>query len=781
MKRVINDSSIWDLHIHSCKSPKSSGEFQKMCVTDFIDKLLEIFSDYPELDLISFTDHNYISYDVYKEFLARKTNINLIPGIEIDVSIDGIKDSKHLVFYFNIKELDKLKTFSEQINKFLEGKSNVNINELLQFLISTKIEFLISPHAFKQGKRSINYDWNDEVIAKDNMHKFMDQFFCFWEVGGYSEIAKAVEFLKEFDSEELISIISFSDSSDEKKLREYLSNPPQYFKSLPTFKGVQLAGTDVRRILKYPRKLDPNNSGNIIGYIEINNEKIELSDQLNVIVGGRGSGKSLLLDNMALHMLSDIREKERLNDDRIKFLDTLPMSLMNLDNKKIAIDSKKIDFYDQSYVSKIFNSKDSNKEIESYFKDEFDELGELNLENKKQEVQLKFKEFLNNNKVIKPNDNISDFIGKYKIIDEKEVNLRFKKTEIKEKKLIEFNLEDAIKYSKDKSKLIPKELKDNKEVNEALFNLLRVINSEVSKYNIRREQENFENIIKKKFILYLENKNASIKEKNKQEELFIQHLKYEYSKYEERADLVNAIIKMNNEYKEEEVLSDIKEGIDGSKFKFEKKIIYDSPLNYFRQLCIKYLGVKVKEYSLEELCNIFIFHLEEELKTSKTIEDFISDLKTLNNYKMEYQCNILYGKTDDKLENISKMSPGTQTNILMEYIVSKDTKLPLLIDQPEDNIDNETIYTKLTTWFRKLRLKRQVIVVTHDANVVINADADNVIIANKKSDNNFTYDYGALEYGNILNRISVILDGGVEAVERRLKKYGRKKNSCNNK
>lgn len=103
MKRVINDSSIWDLHIHSCKSPKSSGEFQKMCVTDFIDKLLEIFSDYPELDLISFTDHNYISYDVYKEFLARKTNINLIPGIEIDVSIDGIKDSKHLVFILILK------------------------------------------------------------------------------------------------------------------------------------------------------------------------------------------------------------------------------------------------------------------------------------------------------------------------------------------------------------------------------------------------------------------------------------------------------------------------------------------------------------------------------------------------------------------------------------------------------------------------------------------------------------------------------------------------------
>lgn len=39
MKRIINDSSIWDLHIHSCKSPKSTGEFQKMEVDEYI-KLL---------------------------------------------------------------------------------------------------------------------------------------------------------------------------------------------------------------------------------------------------------------------------------------------------------------------------------------------------------------------------------------------------------------------------------------------------------------------------------------------------------------------------------------------------------------------------------------------------------------------------------------------------------------------------------------------------------------------------------------------------------------------
>ena len=80
-----------------------------------------------------------------------------------------------------------------------------------------------------------------------------------------------------------------------------------------------------------------------------------------------------------------------------------------------------------------------------------------------------------------------------------------------------------------------------------------------------------------------------------------------------------------------------------------------------------------------------------------------------------------------------------------------------------------------------MKSKRQVIVVTHDANIVINADAENVIIANKEDNDLFDYSYGALEYGEILDRISIILDGGVEAVERRLKKYGREKNQGSNK
>lgn len=137
MEQIAINSSIWDLHIHSCKSPKSSGEFQKLSTKDYIDKLLDIFKDYPDLSLISFTDHNRISYEVYNEFNSRGSNVNFIPGIEIDVTLKENSAPKHLIFYFNIC-IDKLLPFSEQINDFLKDKKSVSIHSILEFLIQQK-------------------------------------------------------------------------------------------------------------------------------------------------------------------------------------------------------------------------------------------------------------------------------------------------------------------------------------------------------------------------------------------------------------------------------------------------------------------------------------------------------------------------------------------------------------------------------------------------------------------------------------------------------------------
>ena len=87
--KIITENSIWDLHIHTCCCKKSSSEFSKMTIEEYVNKLVDIFKNYESLRLISFTDHNYISAEVYEEFRNKCKNINLLPGIEVDIYLNG--------------------------------------------------------------------------------------------------------------------------------------------------------------------------------------------------------------------------------------------------------------------------------------------------------------------------------------------------------------------------------------------------------------------------------------------------------------------------------------------------------------------------------------------------------------------------------------------------------------------------------------------------------------------------------------------------------------------
>jgi predicted ATPase len=73
--------------------------------------------------------------------------------------------------------------------------------------------------------------------------------------------------------------------------------------------------------------------------------------------------------------------------------------------------------------------------------------------------------------------------------------------------------------------------------------------------------------------------------------------------------------------------------------------------------------------------------------------------------------------------------------------------------------------------FRKIKKYRQVIIVTHNANLVVNADAEQVIIA-ENNDENISYKSGSIENLDIREKIYQILEGGKTAFEKREKKYG---------
>lgn len=140
----------------------------------------------------------------------------------------------------------------------------------------------------------------------------------------------------------------------------------------------------------------------------------------------------------------------------------------------------------------------------------------------------------------------------------------------------------------------------------------------------------------------------------------------------------------------------------------------------------------------------------------------------------------------------STMTPGKQAIFALELILANaNSEWPLLIDQPEDDLDSRSIYYSVVSALRELKKKRQIIMVTHDANLVIGSDSEEVIVVNRNGVDRpntngqfFNYATGSLENtkkkGNNCDTLSSqgirdhcceILDGGEEAFQKRQSKY----------
>ena len=121
---------------------------------------------------------------------------------------------------------------------------------------------------------------------------------------------------------------------------------------------------------------------------------------------------------------------------------------------------------------------------------------------------------------------------------------------------------------------------------------------------------------------------------------------------------------------------------------------------------------------------------------------------------------------------LSELSMGERAVVLLKILLALDDK-PLLIDQPEEHLDNRYIYDQLTPAFRSAKTRRQIIIATHNANLVVNTDAEQVIIAEHAS-GMLSYKMGTLEDLVIRDSVKTILEGGDEAFKKREEKYGYK-------
>ncbi|HHL4606771.1 TPA: TrlF family AAA-like ATPase [Escherichia coli] len=126
-------------------------------------------------------------------------------------------------------------------------------------------------------------------------------------------------------------------------------------------------------------------------------------------------------------------------------------------------------------------------------------------------------------------------------------------------------------------------------------------------------------------------------------------------------------------------------------------------------------------------------------------------------------------KNGESFKPVEQGSPGQKTAALLAFILSYGNE-PLILDQPEDDLDNHLIYDLIVTQLREIKQKRQVLVVTHNANIVVNGDAENVIALDIRSGQTRIVAQGGLQEPSIRDEICRVMEGGKEAFTQRYKR-----------
>jgi len=120
----------------------------------------------------------------------------------------------------------------------------------------------------------------------------------------------------------------------------------------------------------------------------------------------------------------------------------------------------------------------------------------------------------------------------------------------------------------------------------------------------------------------------------------------------------------------------------------------------------------------------------------------------------------------------SQLSLGQQQSVLLALILSSDSKRPLIIDQPEDNLDSEFIFHTFVPVLRRAKERRQVIIVTHNANIAVLGDAEQLIVLKTNRDRSQIVARGSIDDPVARDAACKILEGAKEAFARRARIYG---------
>jgi predicted ATPase len=858
----------WDLHIHT----PASYDYDDKNITneEFVNKIAE-----QKISAIAITDHHIIDIDriVDIQRLAKDKGIVVFPGIEILSDARG-KDPIHIIGIFS--ECSNMNYIWSQ----LKAKTNIhkvegegkNLNEIYCDLADTvklihELGGVVSIHA---GKKTNSLENISHAIPQGDAQKTdIAGIVDIFEVGKEKDVEDYNKFVNpsiERSIGKKLPVIICSDNHD---VKNYSIKQNCWIKADLSFNGLkQIIYEPESRVKVQTQRPEQKNDYQIIDSItfdndEMGNQEIKLNPNLNTVIGGRSSGKSILISCIAC--LNDCgkepKEPAKYYEEYNKHVHSL---ITNASVKWTdgSNEPRKIIYYPQSEISE---------------KVRFDEYGRSGINNLVEEIVKKesdlsnqiqqYESFLLANRA-DINVKINNYCELKRQIEEKKkaiAEIGNKNGIVTEIKKIESEInfikssitnylsnEEDVEYKKKKDRVaeitnvianldsdanqieVIKNIELFNSIDSILSNFSPLSHAEIRDYYIKLKDST-----QKQWADFIDGQTEKIKASKtkllevvdsiRNSDLYKKGQSFNQSNellsLKEDA-LQNEIRKKNDIEKKETELQNLETTLNKHKediwTNFEKykntsidlanqiiierdKVIVKANVSLiykpFFERAYTALNRRIKEIQkyddYEEvpiekkesyIKEIYEGILNGTLHLKQNFQQALVDLFTNCYYKISY--DVTYDG-----DSFKTMSEGKKAFIVLRLLLDfDDSKCPIIIDQPEDDLDNRAIYEKLVAYIRDQKTKRQIILATHNPNVVVGADAELVIVANQHGADTPNQDGIKFEYyGNsiensfkdeacstillrqgIREHICDILEGGNTAFQIRERKYGYK-------
>jgi ABC-type lipoprotein export system ATPase subunit len=209
------------------------------------------------------------------------------------------------------------------------------------------------------------------------------------------------------------------------------------------------------------------------------------------------------------------------------------------------------------------------------------------------------------------------------------------------------------------------------------------------------------------------------------------------------------------------------EGLRGAHVRYQDEI-----LKSLMRLRPEQLAQTIRDNDLDELEQQMSFGAERSRKILDAFREKIDPLDleivTIDD-RIRIELNLSTG-AEPNFKDASELSRGQKCTALLPLLLARrDT--PLVIDQPEDNLDNHFIYETVVETIRRLKGQRQMIFITHNANIPVLAEADLIVVLNSDGRAGYIEKAGSLD--ECRDEIIDLLEGGREAFELRRQRYAK--------